>query len=223
MDRVDILQFTDVFCVWAYVAQARIDELCAHFDKQVRIEPHFIPVFGDVQGKMAREWDQRGGLTAYGKHVHAIAKRFDLESVDPDCWTRASPRSSMGCHLFLHAIGQLEVSEECEDGSLERGAHLLRERFFCQGVDVSKPEELDRVAADLGIDPKLPRAKVTSGEAFAALSRDFELIREHSVSMSPTLIFNAGRQRLQGNIGYRVIEANVRELLAHPAGGHAWC
>lgn len=31
--------------------------------------------------------------------------------------------------------------------------------------------------------------------------------------VSSTLIFNEGRQRLNGNVGYRVIEANIRELL----------
>ena len=49
------------------------------------------------------------------------------------------------------------------------------------------------------------------------------LAREQNVRASPTLIFNEGRQRLTGNVGYRVIEANVRELLQAPAGGQSWC
>lgn len=36
--------------------------------------------------------------------------------------------------------------------------------------------------------------------------------------VSPTLIFNEGRQRLNGNVGYRVIEANIRELRHNPPG-----
>jgi len=43
------------------------------------------------------------------------------------------------------------------------------------------------------------------------------------VSVSPTLIFNEGRQRLNGNVGYRVIEANIRELLHNPPGEESWC
>jgi hypothetical protein len=34
---------------------------------------------------------------------------------------------------------------------------------------------------------------------------------------------NEGRQRLNGNVGYRVLEANIRELLNHPAGEQSWC
>ena len=32
-----------------------------------------------------------------------------------------------------------------------------------------------------------------------------------------------GRQRLAGNVGYRVIEANVRQLLNNPGVGASWC
>jgi len=55
------------------------------------------------------------------------------------------------------------------------------------------------------------------------LSKDFDLIKEHTVTVSPTLIFNEGRQRLNGNVGYRVIEANIRELLHNPTEEQSWC
>ncbi|MEA5480541.1 hypothetical protein VB774_23140 [Pseudanabaena galeata UHCC 0370] len=49
------------------------------------------------------------------------------------------------------------------------------------------------------------------------------MIREHTISVSPTLIFNEGRQRLNENVGYRVIEANIRELLNNPEDEQSWC
>ena len=36
-------------------------------------------------------------------------------------------------------------------------------------------------------------------------------------------MLNEDRQRLTGNVGYRVIEANVRELLERPSAQHSWC
>jgi hypothetical protein len=45
----------------------------------------------------------------------------------------------------------------------------------------------------------------------------------HDVKVSPTLIFNDDRQRLTGNVGYRIIEANVRELLRAPEREASWC
>ena len=32
---------------------------------------------------------------------------------------------------------------------------------------------------------------------------------EFNITMSPTVVFNEGRQQLRGNVGYRVHEANV--------------
>jgi predicted DsbA family dithiol-disulfide isomerase len=62
-----------------------------------------------------------------------------------------------------------------------------------------------------------------SGDAYARLSKDLDLVKEHTVTVSPTLIFNEGRQRLNGNVGYRVIEANIRELINNPPGEQSWC
>ena len=51
---------------------------------------------------------------------------------------------------------------------------------------------------------------IDRGEAYAQLSKDFDLVKEHTVTVSPTLIFNEGRQRLNGNVVDLVIESNIR-------------
>ncbi len=79
------------------------------------------------------------------------------------------------------------------------------------------------IAEKLGLPIDLIQAQIDSGAAYARLSEDFDLVKEHTVTVSPTLIFNEGRQRLNGNVGYRVIEANIRELLNNPPGEQSWC
>ena len=76
------------------------------------------------------------------------------------------------------------------------------------------------------VDLPLPQVAdlIESGEAHAALHIDFEAKDRYHVPGSPTLVLNEGRQRLYGNVGYRVIEANVHELLRDPRSGEAsWC
>ena len=46
--------------------------------------------------------------------------------------------------------------------------------------------------------------------------------RQSDISVSPTYVFNNGRQRLTGNVGYRIIEANVKELLEQPHKQQSW-
>jgi predicted DsbA family dithiol-disulfide isomerase len=83
-------------------------------------------------------------------------------------------------------------------------------------VQYELAEELDLSRASL-------QRLLDSGAAHAELARDAELAREQAVTVSPTLVLNEGRQRLVGNVGYRVIEANVRELLTQRGEQHSWC
>lgn len=79
------------------------------------------------------------------------------------------------------------------------------------------------LAEELGLPTTDIQAQINSGEAYALLSKDFELVKEDTVTVSPTLIFNDGRQRLNGKVGYRVIEANIRGLLHNPPDEQSWC
>jgi predicted DsbA family dithiol-disulfide isomerase len=95
--------------------------------------------------------------------------------------------------------------------------------FFTQLADISDRQVQFEIAEKLELPIDLIQAQIDSGKAYALLSKDFDLVKEHTVTVSPTLIFNEGRQRLNGNVGYRVLEANIRELLNHPAGEQSWC
>jgi hypothetical protein len=50
-----------------------------------------------------------------------------------------------------------------------------------------------------------------------------ELKDKYNLEGSPSYIMDNGRQKLYGNVGYHVIEANVRELLENPGGQASWC
>ena len=68
------------------------------------------------------------------------------------------------------------------------------------------------------------RESIDSGAAFAALHADQRDRTEGGIQVSPTLLLNEGRQRLCGNVGYRVIEANIEELLQPgDSGAASWC
>ena len=66
--------------------------------------------------------------------------------------------------------------------------------------------------------------RIHSGAAFAALATDYQDADKMRIEGSPSLVLNEGRQKLYGNVGFRVIEANVQGLL-HAAGPEdaSWC
>ncbi len=225
MEPIRISYFSDVLCVWAYIAQIRLDELVKNFPEQVAIEHHFVPVFGNAREKLEARWRDRGGLSGYRDHVQQVAQKFDHITIHPEIWTTVTPASSTSCHLFLHAIQLLEIKGILPKANrvFEQAIWAFREAFFTKLANLSDYQVQLAIAQDLGLPIDAIQTQIESGEAYALLSKDFELVKEHTVTISPTLSFNEGRQRLNGNVGYRVIEANIRELLHNPPGELSWC
>jgi predicted DsbA family dithiol-disulfide isomerase len=223
LDLVKISYFTDALCVWAYVSQARIDELKTNFRDAVELDCRYFHVFGNVANKMDATWKDRGGLPAYRRHVREIVEKFGHVQLHEGTWETDVPKSSMPAHLFLCATRHVESSSRCAPGSSNRTAWALRAAFFRHGRDISRRKVLLEIAESMGLPSAEIEDAIATGAAHAALAEDLELARAQSVAASPTLLFNEGRQRLTGNVGYRIIEANIRELLERAPGQLSWC
>ena len=225
MEPIRIFYFSDVLCIWAYIAQIRLNELENTFQDKIAIAYHFVPVFGNAREKLETRWRDRGGLKGYSDHVQEVIQKFDHITVHPDIWKTVTPASSTSCHLFLQAIQLLEIKEIVPKSEkiFEKATWAFREAFFTQLADIGDRRMQFEIAESLGLPIAAIQAEINNGEAYALLSKDFDLVKEHTVTVSPTLIFNEGRQRLNGNVGYRVIEANIRELLHNPPDEQSWC
>jgi protein-disulfide isomerase-like protein with CxxC motif len=185
---------------------------------------HFVHVFGHAHQKLEAQWAQRGGAQAYGNHVKEVVGKFGHVPLHADIWVRDAPRSSLPAHLFLSAIKLLKPQVDADGNTaFERAAWAVRKAFFRDLVDVSQRRELLGIAEHLALPVAEIEAILDNGAAHALLSEDITLARDQSVRASPTLLFNEGRQVLTGNVGYRVIEANVRELLRVPVDQSSWC
>ena len=223
MQAIKIDYFTDTLCVWAYIAQTRMDELASEFGESIEIHSRFIPVFGHAHKKIDSQWQAKGGRQGYAEHVNKVASGFDHISVHPDIWVNNTPQSSLPSHLYLSAIKLLEQQGNIETGTFTQTAWHVRQAFFTQCADISNTSVLFSLFEEKELPLAMIENSVKSGEAFAVLSEDIKLASEMTVKASPTMIFNEDRQRLTGNVGYRIIQANIRELLHSPQGQNSWC
>ena len=162
-------------------------------------------MFGDVPRKLESQWSERGGASGYAQHVAEVVEQFGHVELDRDAWSVVSPASSMPAHLLLCAVRLLDLTKVAEV------AAQIRHTFFVEAKDVSRRSELLTIVESTGLVVSEVEATWDSGHAHAELSSDLNLARDKFVASSPTLLFNEDRQRLTGNVGYRVIEANVRE------------
>lgn len=222
--RTPILCFTDVLCGFCYLADARLEQLKADFGDQVQLSYHFISVYGDVR----RRLDKSGKSdSAYGAMVRDIIEQYDHVQVHPDVFRKGIPSSSVPAHLYLRAVklledeGVLQLSEG--QSPFERLMWEVRLAFFRDLKDVSSRHVLDELAGRLDIPSAEVSRVIDDGRAYAELAHDTELQRQHNVPVTPALVLNEGRQLLNGNVGYRVIEANIRELLSNSRAEMSWC
>ena len=111
--------------------------------------------------------------------------------------------------LTSAGFGQTETSSHSSDST---------------AADISDWSAHREIAERVEVDYALVERKIRSSEAIALLAADYDLSQKNKVEGSPTFIMNEGRQKLFGNVGYRLISANVQELL-HRANDNemSWC
>jgi len=229
---IRISYVSDVLCIWAYIAEARLDQLRKEFGSSIDLEYRFIPIFGATRHRIAEGWKKRGGYAGFGAHVLEVAKGFPHVTVNERVWSQVAPTTSSAAHEMLCAA-RLLVDEGVVDSArhqelggrtvFEEAAWQVRTAFFEQARDVSNRGVLLDVLGQAGLPRSAIEAKLSSGEAMAELCRDIELRDEYKIEGSPTYYLNQGRQKLYGNVGYRVVSANLRELLERPGHQASWC
>jgi predicted DsbA family dithiol-disulfide isomerase len=230
---VQIEYFTDVLCIWAYAGQARIDELRRNFGPRLEIRYRFFPLFGAAHARIDEGWRNQGGIQAFNRHLSEVASQWTHIAIHPEIWLKTAPASSVPAHLFLKAIQLLEARGEMQTNNtatapgrnaFEEAVWHIRERFFQDGEDVATRRVQEDIARGLGFSVDQIWDLIDSGEAHAELHLDMLAKEQHQIPGSPCLVLNDGRQQLYGNVGYRIMEANVTQLLSDPDFGAAsWC
>lgn len=210
--------YTDILCVWAWIAQRRIEELNKTLSEKIDLRFHYVDVFGDVATKMAGQWGARGGYEGFAEHVKASAAAFDDAPVHPAIWSQDRPATSANAHLVLKAI-QLAVGCSASVAS----ALLLRKEFFVNAKNIADLTVLAQIVAEQGLDWNAVQSKLDDGSAMAALMGDYQKAKQQGIHGSPSYVLDGGRQVLYGNVGYRVILANIEQLLKNPTDEASWC
>lgn len=228
---VNLIYVSDVLCVWAYIAQVRLDELQSKYGDAIQIKQRFISVFGDTTNRIGKGWQDKGGYEGFSDHVLDVAKKFPHIRINPEVWRSCRPQTSMTSHLFLKAVQLLadrnevsvKINIKTERTIAEEAIWQVRKAFFQQALDIGNQSVLIELAEDMGLPVAKLELLLSDGSAMAALAADMELKEDYKLEGSPSFILNEGRQKLFGNVGYRIIEANVVELLEHEDNQASWC
>jgi predicted DsbA family dithiol-disulfide isomerase len=215
---LEVDYYTDVLCVWAWIAQHRIDEIEKEWGERIRLRHHCVNVFGDTLNRIGDKWSDRGGYAGFAEHVEESAAPFEFAPINPAIWRDVRPYTSATAHMALKAA---ELQKSADDAN--KLAAVLRKSFFVEALDIGSVQVVLKIAGDAGFDPVDLESRIESGQALAALVADYERAREISIKGSPSWVLNNGRQILYGNVGYRILSANIEELLKSPVDEASWC
>lgn len=210
--------YSDVLCIWAWIAERRLEELDEQWGEKILLRHHYLNLFGDTATRMEQQWPDRGGFEGFGQYVLGSAAPYDNAPVNPLIWQQVRPATSATAHMLLKTV---ELAYGAEKSA--RLATEIRRAFFVETEDIGQLASLLKITTTAGLDNSRLQKLIDNGEAMAALMSDYKQAQEQNVKGSPTWIMNNGRQVLYGNVGYRVLHANIEEILKRPEQGASWC
>lgn len=210
--------YSDILCVWAWIAQRRIDELTSDFSHKVEFRYRYIDIFGNAKNRIQNKWANNGLFEGFNKHIINSASPYETAEINSDIWLKTKPTSSANAHLILKAIEHANGKHIAINFALE-----LRKAFFIDAVDISNLKSLHKLAIKHGISIAPINQLIDNGTAISALMNDYQEANEMALKGSPSFVLNEGRQILFGNVGYRLLHANIEELLKDPEFEASWC
>lgn len=221
--RLHFGYWTDPLCIWAYVAQDRLERLFTEFGDALDVDYHVVPVFGSLPWRFSKGPWAAGGVAARVEATRKVAAEHGHPEVSGEVWASATPSSSWAPGAAIKAVFALEARGEAPPGTGARYQWALRQRFFVQNQDVCRRAVQLEVAEALGIPRGAVERGLDDGSALAALWEDHNLRDELKIQGSPTYVFDGGRARLYGNFPWGVLHATVAELVAGLQPGCSSC
>ncbi|MEZ0149254.1 MAG: DsbA family protein [Candidatus Reddybacter sp.] len=167
---------------------------------------------------MTSLWQQKDGYAGFSEHVQRSAIDYENAPINPKIWSRVRPTTSANAHLILKALELVYDQQTSIDNAL-----MLRTAFFVDADDISQLNILYELVAAKGLDPDLLQARLCDGSAIAALMSDYQICKLQTIKGSPSYVIDGGRQILYGNVGYRVLRANIEELAKNSPEEASWC
>lgn len=210
--------YTDVLCVWAWIAQRRIDELNAQSGSQIIFQHRYIDLFGDTVTRIQQQWADKGLYDGFCDHVCQSAAPYSSAPVNSDVWRKTRPCTSSNAHMVIKAVELAEGKQAANSFAL-----ALRKAFFIEARDIACLDVIFELAEQQGFKTDSVKQEINNGTAIASLMADYQKGKLQGIKGSPSYVIDEGRQILYGNIGYRVLFANINELLKNPGHEASWC
>jgi len=169
---VQVEIWSDVVCPWCYLGKRRFESALAEFEHRDEVAITWRSFELDPQAPRERDVDLATHLSQkYGmSREDAVARQrelADLGSLDDISYRFDIARSgnTFDAHRLLHLAAAHGLQEELKE-------RLMR-AYHSQGEPIGDPATLERLAAEVGLDPHEAR-EVLASDRYTAEVRDDE-------------------------------------------------
>ena len=200
----------DVSCPWCVVGLGGLEQALSALSGTVEADIHFQPFELDPSlppeginkvEALARKYGSsreqiaanREGLRARAAHVGFVIAQDDDSRV----------YNTFDAHRLLHWAGI--------EGRQSALKHSLFKAYFTRGRNIADHKELERIAADAGLDPETARAVLSSGRYAETVRAAQETWRGAGITSVPAVVIN-DRYLISGGQPAEVFEQALRTI-----------
>lgn len=221
--RIEFEYWSDPLCIWAYVAQSKLEAVLERHGDLLAPRYRVVPVFGSVPQRFSTGSWSKAGPQGRAEATQRVAREHGHDNVDGSCWLGDCPASSWAPGAALASVFAMVDDEKV---SLQQAADYqwrMRQRFFVDNQNVARRS----VQLELAEASDVPRAELEArlddGTGMSRLWEDHARRESLGLRGSPTFVFDGGRAMLYGNFSEAVLNATVEELVKGLVAGGSEC
>jgi predicted DsbA family dithiol-disulfide isomerase len=223
MARIAFEYWSDPLCIWAFVAQPKLDRILEQAGDKLEVRYHVVPVFGSIPWRLSEGPWCKAGVEGRVEATRRIAEEHGRSDVVGTCWTNDCPSSSWAVGAAVKAAFSAEEAGAAPTGSATSYLQQLREVFFVEQRNIARREVQLELADRLDIPRASIESRLDDGSALAALWEDDHRRQELKIQGSPTYVFDGGRAMLYGNFSFGILHALVQEIIGGIELGASGC
>ncbi len=214
MRRLQFSYYSDPLCIWAFVAQPKLEQILDEWGERIEVDYRIVPVFGLVPERFERGSWAKAGPEGRRDTTRRVARAQGRDDVSGEVWVKDPPASSLASGAAVKAVFALESQGLAEEGAGARYLLAMREHFFVRDRNIARRQEQLAVAESIGVDVTALEGKLEDGTCLAALFEDDAAGKALGVRGSPTYVFDGGRAMLYGNFPFAILHATAETLLS---------
>ncbi len=221
--RLPFGYWSDPLCIWAFVAQTKLDRILTDHQDVLHVTYRVVPVFGSVPWRFAKGPWSKDGVEGRVQATARVAREHGHPEVTGEIWRRDPPASSWSAGAALKAVFALEAEGALPQGKAAEYQWQMRRRFFVDEANVARRSVQLELAEALEVPRGPLERRLDDGSALAALWEDHTEKEALRIQGSPTYVFDGGRAQLYGDFAFGILSATVEQLIKGFAVGASAC